>query len=87
MFSICFYSRHRGFSGSGFDRVVERLDEKTVPKLQQQYWEAKQIYLKNIKRKEDDCIVSSDSELDAKLEVSIYTWSYVILPSCSYSDR
>lgn len=72
MFSICSYFRHRGFSGSGFDRVVERLDEKTVPKLQQQYWEAKQIYLKNIKRKEDDCIVSSDSELDAKLEVSIF---------------
>ena len=63
-------SRRRGFSGSGFDRVVERLDENSVSKLQQQYWEAKQIYLKNIKRKEDDCIVASDSELDAKLEVS-----------------
>lgn len=70
VFHLLFF-RHRGLSGSGFDRAVERLDEKTVPKLQQQYWEAKQMYLKNIKRKEDDCIVSSDSELDAKLEVSM----------------
>ena len=62
--------RRRGISGPGFDRFVERVDENTVSKLQQQYWEAKQIYLKNIKRKEDDCIVASDSELDAKLEVS-----------------
>ena len=37
--------------------------------MQQQYWEAKQTFLRKIKRREDDCIVASDADLDTKLEV------------------
>ena len=37
--------------------------------MQRRYWEAKQIFLKNVKKKEDACVVSSDADLDAKLEV------------------
>lgn len=58
-----------GISGSAFDRQVERLDDNALSMMQRRYWEAKQIFLKNIKRKEDECVVSSDAELDAKLEV------------------
>lgn len=60
----------RGISGSAFDRQVERLDDNALSKMQRRYWEAKQIFLKNIKKKEDECVVSSDADLDAKLEVS-----------------
>ncbi len=56
-------------SGGQYDRYVQRYDESTLSRLKQQYWEAKQTFLHKIKRKEDDCIVASDAELDAKLEV------------------
>ena len=45
------------------------MDDSTISKMQLHYWEAKQTFLKKIKRKEDDFIVASDAELDAKLEV------------------
>ncbi|KAF7491616.1 Islet cell autoantigen 1 [Sarcoptes scabiei] len=45
------------------------MDESTITKMQCHYWEAKQTFLKKIKRKEDDFIVASDAELDAKLEL------------------
>ena len=50
---------------------VDRYDDSTLSKMQRQYWEAKQIFLKNVKKKEDECIVSADADLDAKLEVRI----------------
>jgi len=46
------------------------MDNSALTKMQLHYWEAKQTFLKKVKRKEDDCVVASDSELDAKLEVS-----------------
>ncbi|KAJ6221260.1 hypothetical protein RDWZM_007072 [Blomia tropicalis] len=45
------------------------MDDSTLSKMQLHYWQAKQTFLKKVKRKEDDCIVSSDAELDAKLEL------------------
>ncbi|KAH9424229.1 Islet cell autoantigen 1 [Dermatophagoides pteronyssinus] len=45
------------------------MDDSTISKMQLHYWEAKQTFLKKIKRKEDDFIVASDAELDAKLEL------------------
>ena len=56
-------------SASTFDRQVEQLDENAVSKMQRRYWEAKQMFLKNIKKREDECVVSSDADVDAKLEV------------------
>lgn len=46
------------------------MDNSALSKMQLHYWEAKQTFLKKVKRKEDDCVVASDAELDAKLEVS-----------------
>uniref|UniRef100_A0A023GCF0 Putative secretory vesicle-associated protein ica69 n=1 Tax=Amblyomma triste TaxID=251400 RepID=A0A023GCF0_AMBTT len=37
--------------------------------MQQQYWTTKQAFFRKIGRKEDDCIIASDAELDAKLEL------------------
>ncbi|XP_011555066.3 islet cell autoantigen 1 [Plutella xylostella] len=37
--------------------------------MQHQYWVTKKTVLKKLGTKEDDCIVSSDAELDAKLEL------------------
>lgn len=41
----------------------------TVSRMQQQYWTTKQAFFRKIGRKEDDCIIASDAELDAKLEL------------------
>lgn len=41
----------------------------TVKMMQHQYWVTKKTVLKKLGTKEDECIVSSDAELDAKLEL------------------
>ncbi len=38
-------------------------------KMQHQFWVAKQTILRRLGKKEDDCVVASDAELDAKLEL------------------
>lgn len=37
--------------------------------MQHQFWVAKQTILRRLGKKEDDCVVASDAELDAKLEL------------------
>ena len=37
--------------------------------MQHQFWVAKQTILRRLGKKEDDCLVASDAELDAKLEL------------------
>lgn len=37
--------------------------------MQHQYWVTKKSVLRKLGGKEDDCIISSDAELDAKLEL------------------
>ena len=69
--------RSRGLYGSMFDSQVERMDESAVSKMQRKYWQAKQVFLATFKKKEDECIVAADADLDAKLEVSnIVTLDY-----------
>lgn len=41
-----------------------------VNKMQQKYWETKQAFIKATGKKEDEHVVASDADLDAKLEVS-----------------
>lgn len=38
--------------------------------MQQKYWETKQAFIKATGKKEDEHVVASDADLDAKLEVS-----------------
>lgn len=59
--------------GGTLDRWAEHQgigrNNSTVSKVQHQFWVTKQTVLKKFGKKEDECIVASDAELDAKLEL------------------
>lgn len=63
-----------GISGHTFDAFVGSQrsfnDYDIAAKLQEKYWLARQQFLSKIEKKEDACIILSDSKLDAKLEVN-----------------
>ncbi|XP_007942265.1 islet cell autoantigen 1 [Orycteropus afer afer] len=44
-------------------------DKSVVNKMQQKYWETKQAFIKATGKKEDEYVVASDADLDAKLEL------------------
>lgn len=44
-------------------------NESVMNKVQHKYWVTKQAMFRKLGKKEDECIVASDSELDAKLEL------------------
>uniref|UniRef100_A0A8C0QI21 Islet cell autoantigen 1 like n=1 Tax=Chelonoidis abingdonii TaxID=106734 RepID=A0A8C0QI21_CHEAB len=44
-------------------------DQSVVSRLQKKYWKTKQVLIKVTGKKEDEHVVASDAELDAKLEV------------------
>ncbi|XP_046749886.1 islet cell autoantigen 1 isoform X1 [Diprion similis] len=61
-----------GMSGSAFDRWVQKADlpdDSAITKMQHQYWVTKQALSQKLGKKEDECIVASDAELDSKLEL------------------
>lgn len=43
--------------------------QDSVSKIQKKYWSTKQVFIKKFGRKEDDSLVASDAELDAKLDL------------------
>ena len=45
------------------------MDQSPLGKLQQQYWTTKQQVIQKLGKKEDEFVVLSDAELDAKLDV------------------
>ncbi|XP_062841551.1 islet cell autoantigen 1 isoform X2 [Trichomycterus rosablanca] len=60
---------HYGFARDYFDRFVQNQDSSVVNKFQQKYWKTKQTLIKVTGKKEDEHVVASDADLDAKLEV------------------
>ncbi|XKL63104.1 hypothetical protein PGB90_005468 [Kerria lacca] len=44
-------------------------NESVINKMQRKYWITKQTVFRKLGKKDDDCVVASDSELDAKLEL------------------
>ncbi|XP_061463939.1 islet cell autoantigen 1-like protein isoform X3 [Rhineura floridana] len=44
-------------------------DQSVVSRMQKKYWKTKQVLIKVTGKKEDEHVVASDAELDAKLEV------------------
>uniref|UniRef100_A0A3Q0RUF9 Islet cell autoantigen 1 n=1 Tax=Amphilophus citrinellus TaxID=61819 RepID=A0A3Q0RUF9_AMPCI len=56
------YSHH-------LDRFIQSQDSSVVNKFQQKYWKTKQTLIKVTGKKEDEHVVASDADLDAKLEV------------------
>ncbi|RXM29187.1 Islet cell autoantigen 1 [Acipenser ruthenus] len=61
---ICF----SGYSQEQYDRYVLSQDRSVVNKFQQKYWKTKQTLIKVTGKKEDEYVVASDADLDAKLE-------------------
>ncbi|XP_064146084.1 islet cell autoantigen 1 isoform X4 [Loxodonta africana] len=61
-------SRHRcSYPWDLNDRYAQ--DKSVVNKMQQKYWETKQAFIKATGKKEDEHVVASDADLDAKLEL------------------
>ncbi|KAF2361859.1 Islet cell autoantigen Ica1 C-terminal [Trinorchestia longiramus] len=62
-----------GWSGSGYDRWVERNSSpshnSTLGKVQRQFWFTKSAVMRKLGKNQDEHIVASDAELDAKMEL------------------
>ncbi|KAJ8877133.1 hypothetical protein PR048_021586 [Dryococelus australis] len=63
-----------GYSGMAYDRWIEQhaseaSTKSAMAKMQHQYWVTKQTVFRKLGKKDDACIVASDAELDAKLEL------------------
>ncbi|EPY82879.1 hypothetical protein CB1_000613015 [Camelus ferus] len=56
------------------DRYAQ--DKSVVNKMQQKYWETKQAFIKATGKKEDEHVVASDADLDAKLEAGLERFSW-----------
>ena len=57
-------------------------DDSAITKMQHQFWVTKQALSRKLGKKEDECIIASDAELDAKLELF-----RSIQESCTYLQR
>nr|XP_020471202.1 islet cell autoantigen 1 isoform X1 [Monopterus albus] len=58
-----------GCSRDYVDRFIQSQDSSVVNKFQKKYWKTKQTLIKVTGKKEDEHVVASDADLDAKLEV------------------
>ncbi|KAM4688181.1 islet cell autoantigen 1 isoform 2-T9 [Discoglossus pictus] len=57
------------YSREFYDRYAQNQEKSVVNKMQQKYWKTKQTLIKVTGKKEDEHVVASDSDLDAKLEL------------------
>ncbi|XP_053323380.1 islet cell autoantigen 1 [Spea bombifrons] len=57
------------YSREFYDRYAQGQEKSVVNKMQQKYWKTKQTFIKVTGKKEDEHVVASDSDLDAKLEL------------------
>lgn len=62
-----------GMSGRSYDAFVSSQrtfnDTDWAAKIQEKYWRARQKFLSKVEKKEDACVVLSDTKLDAKLQI------------------
>uniref|UniRef100_A0A6A7FX54 Islet cell autoantigen 1-like n=1 Tax=Hirondellea gigas TaxID=1518452 RepID=A0A6A7FX54_9CRUS len=61
-----------GWSGSGYDRWVERNSTQhssTLGKVQRQFWFTKSAVMRKLGKNQDEHVVASDAQLDAKMEL------------------
>ncbi|XP_037798921.1 islet cell autoantigen 1-like [Penaeus monodon] len=58
------------YSGQSYDRWVERnANSSAFGKVQKQFWFTKSAVIRKLGKKEDEHVVASDAELDAKIEL------------------
>ncbi|RXG62191.1 Islet cell autoantigen 1 [Armadillidium vulgare] len=63
-------SNYHGYSGNNFDRWVERnSNTSALGKVQKQFWFTKSAVIRKLGKREDEYIVASDAELDAKIDL------------------
>ncbi|XP_048366973.1 islet cell autoantigen 1 isoform X2 [Sphaerodactylus townsendi] len=60
---------HKYYSRDLYDRYAQGQEKSVVNKMQQKYWKTKQTLIKVTGKKEDEHVVASDADLDAKLEL------------------
>lgn len=56
-------------SKSTYDKYAEHQDRSSLGKLRSKYWTTKQMVMKKLGREEDEFVVASDADVDAKLEL------------------
>ena len=57
------------YSRDYVDRFLQTQDRSVVNQFQRRFWKTKQTLIKATGKKEDEHVVASDADLDAKLEV------------------
>ncbi|CAD5116951.1 DgyrCDS5791 [Dimorphilus gyrociliatus] len=58
-----------GYSSHGaYERYMQHTEQSTIHKMKETYWTTKQVVMKKLGKKEDEHVVASDAELDAKLD-------------------
>ncbi|XP_058889522.1 islet cell autoantigen 1-like protein isoform X3 [Acipenser ruthenus] len=57
-----------GYSGDMYNRHVLGEDSSVMARMQKKFWKTKQVLIKATGKKEDEYVVASDADLDAKLE-------------------
>ena len=57
---------------STYNKYVEHQDRTSLGKLKSKYWTTKQLVIKKLGREEDEFVIASDADVDAKLEL-LYT--------------
>lgn len=63
---------HLRFSSDMFSgRAVLGEDSSVMARMQKKFWKTKQVLIKATGKKEDEHVVASDADLDAKLEVCL----------------
>jgi hypothetical protein len=63
------YKNSNNFS---FDKHAEHQDRTSLGKLRSKYWTTKQLVITKLGREEDEFVIASDADVDAKLEL-LYT--------------
>ncbi|MBN3288916.1 ICA69 protein, partial [Polyodon spathula] len=56
------------YSGDTYNRHVLGEDSSVMARMQKKFWKTKQVLIKATGKKEDEYVVASDADLDAKLE-------------------
>jgi len=60
-----------------YDKHAEHQDKTSLGKLRSKYWTTKQLVMKKLGREEDEFVIASDADVDAKLELL-----YAVKESC-----
>ena len=58
-------------SKNSYDRHAEHQDRTSLGKLRSKYWTTKQLVIKKLGREEDEFVIASDADVDAKLELML----------------